>query len=241
MEKIYIDLFSVNRNCRVKFGIIMSNKLDKKDNPALTLYKNAYDIMMLLKPHPFLIVDISQKDDKDGRKITNSNATFTLNRYDTFKFTRVLKKMAKGFEERDLFYYTEDTDELKVNQSLSSRLEQNIILNNGKHLYLRHLVVQSDEEERQYEGIALYVNHIDTFNIMTYEEVLYFIYELNKLDIINLSIRAIALYYTVNKDEEVINKQNLEVKVETEVKEDDTKIDSPIPCFKKVENKIPDI
>jgi len=221
--KSTIELFSIPKIINVKFGVIMSTdanasaiekqKWDKFKLVNMFKYNNNEYIK--ISPHPFLSIDIG------GKKEYDYNNNFTLNQRDLFLFIMNLKSAIADFtNHKDLFLI--DNDEVVVNKELAQSIKK-VFRTTRKTLLIEHAPVLRGENDNliTYEGVILAVNHLENFTTFTYAELKYLLWELEKIDMINLSLQLISIDASINgystNDEKVIEKEPISEKIEDEI------------------------
>lgn len=189
------DLFKVSRNFKVKFQVILSEDVQSTAQQYISR-RNGYKPVISgfktkdnkyyynINPHPYLLIDITDPEYYDTTK------TVTLNRRDLFVFTKELKSYIDSFvENEDLFIYK--NDKLEVVNSEISKVQKIVHLMNGKEILLRPHVLTINNE--YVEGSLFCINKIDSSTMLTYDDLCYLYYELNKVDMSALSTSAILV------------------------------------------------
>ena len=141
----------------------------------------------------------------------------SLNRLGQFKFIQSLKKFIYNFSSyKNLFYY--ENGKLVVNQSLINDVSINISTN-SKMIRLQPCVVPDEEnQETVYEGAIFFINNMQNYAYLTYDELTYLLWEIEKIDMTVLSLQVInivKLYYG-EKSSKIIIQPSTEKPIEIE-------------------------
>ena len=165
MIRISMDLFNVNKNFKVKFGLTV--KKDPYENPNGFFRKdklrifNKYEIdghiFYRITPFPQVIFDItpvSKLEEWDKNNVCN------LSRMDLFKFMKALNRLLKNFiREKNLLFYDQD-DMFYVNNDIARKITETVIISGGKGIRMVPSVIYDDTNNRYYEGITVMINKL---------------------------------------------------------------------------------
>lgn len=208
MYRATIEITKINSMMKIKFGIIISSDEDKKyignqSNKLISKFNYNGNDYLRINPHPFIVIDISSMSKNEG---WNANMSVSLNRMGQYKLVQSLKKFIRDFSNyKNLFYY--ENDRLVVNQSVVNEVSMNIPTN-SKMIRLQPCVV-SDEENQEliYEGAIFFINNMQNYAYLTYDELNYLLWEIERIDMTILSLEIIdivKLYYDEKTDKVVV-------------------------------------
>lgn len=234
MQKANIELFKVHNSCKVKFSLIIKDEKNDQYNQLVSKFNFAGNDYLKITPYPFITVDITTKIDKN--EPWSNNRTFNLNRRELYIFIGKLNQLYNRFiTEKSLFYYDEKQI-LHVNTELSNKFKEYVICGN-KTILLQACVVEIGNTHELYEGIFLSVNSIDYFTYLTYSDIGYFLYELKR---INMSDLTMQLINTVLLKEEMEAKQIEKASPSSEIIQEDI-VDIKPKIIIEDESVIPEI
>ena len=200
MYKVSTELLRISRALKVKFSLIVKNdevqprsNFNKEVINKFTFNGNDY---LNITSFPYITIDISKKNDE-----FSSNLSFNLNRRDLYLFIVHMNVLLKRFIEKEELFYYEETYEgrrLKVNKEIANSIKE-IVVCGGKTILIQPCVVSINDGKRinDYEGVILSINDLSYYTYLTYADLKYLIYELNKIDMTALSLDLIntALLY----------------------------------------------
>lgn len=208
MYRATIEITKINSMMKIKFGIIISSDEDKKylgnqSNKLISKFNYNGNDYLRINPHPFIVIDISSMSKNEG---WNANMSVSLNRMGQYKFVQSLKKLIRDFSNyKNLFYY--ENDKLVVNQSVVNEVSMNISIN-SKMIRLQPCVVPDEEnQELVYEGAIFFINNMQNYAYLTYDELNYLLWEIERIDMTVLSLEIIdivKLYYDEKSDKVVV-------------------------------------
>ena len=219
MYRATIEITKINSMMKIKFGIIISSDEDKKylgnqSNKLISKFNDNGNDYLRINPHPFIVIDISSMNKNEG---WNANMSVSLNRMGQYKFVQSLKKFIRDFSNyKNLFYY--ENNKLIVNQSVVNEVSMNISTN-SKIIRLQPCVVPDEEnQELVYEGAILFINNMQNYAYLTYDELNYLLWEIERIDmtVLSLEILDIVKLYYDEKTDKVIVPPSVERPVEIE-------------------------
>lgn len=240
MKKASIKLFDLHSSFKVKFTtfILTENQIQNKgyeNKSVVNKYLINGNTYLSLTPNSYVVVDISTKQDK-GENYSN-NTSFSMDRRRLFMFVLRLERLYRCFtEEKELFFFDSNlNNELTINHNIAERLTQTVTVNGGKVLQMAPCVMTTDKGEK-YESIYISVNNLNYYTYVTYDQLLFLITELKKIDFSTLEMGLITTYLFY-KDKE---SKELKLKPSVQVKESEI-VDSKKKVFIEDESIIPDI
>ena len=192
-----IELFSVHQSFRVRFTMVIKNddlvsqKYQFKNKGVINKYAYDGNVSLKINPFPFIIIDISTKQDK--KEGWNANWSFALNRRELFIMIVKLTNLYKKFKTIENLFYINSYAETESNKEISEYNKEKFIASN-KRISVQACVVDdvtSGSSTAKYEGIVMYINNYDFYTYLTYAELEYLLYELRKIDINHLMMDAI--------------------------------------------------
>lgn len=241
-----IELFQVHQSFKVRFTMIikqdelLQQKYQFKTKGIINKYLFNGNTSLKINPYPFIVIDISNKQDK--KEGWNSNWSFAMNRRELFIMICKLTNLYKKFKSiQNLFYTDSYTGETVVNNELSEYNKEVFIACN-KRITMQACVVDefgSGESSVKYEGIVIYINKYDFFTYLTYAEMEYLLYELRQIDLNHLMMEAINTFLLSDRIESDEIKSNPKPPVE-QPKEEEI-IDTKPSIYIEDANIIPDI
>ena len=115
----------------------------------MSSFENNGNEYLTITPYPFITIDISNKKEKEW----NPNQSFNISGMTKFLFTKRLREIAVEFKkERSLFFEREG--KLYVNKGLAMKHRKLVPVGKGKTCLFIPVVVDDEETNDQYEGIA---------------------------------------------------------------------------------------
>lgn len=238
MYKASIEICKINSTMKLKFGLIIESEEDKKyinnqNNKLINKFNYNGNDYLRINPHPFIVIDISSSNKTDG---WNSNLSVSLNRMSQYKLIQSLKKFIYNFSNyKNLFYY--DNSILVLNQSLVNDASINVSTT-SKMIRLQPCVVPDEEnQELTYEGAIFFINNMQNFSYLTYDELKYLLWELERIDMSLMSINLIEMTRLCLHDE--VNKIKVKPSVEKPIEIE--KLSQGKITFVKSNERIPKI
>lgn len=229
-----IEIAKVNSSFRVKFGLILDEGptatfVKKSHTDIVSRYKFNGNDYFKLSPNPFLVFDITSKEDRKNKD--RNGHSVTINRRGLFLFIQKLRVYIRKYKEiKELFYY--EDHELKVNREYMNSCILNFVGNNNRRVFMYPCVITDEENDSiQYEGSFFCINSYSNYACLTYTEMEYLLYELEKVDMTQLSIAMLMLNkqyedlptneatgnVIIPQDEEVLSSVNISTMPETKV------------------------
>lgn len=196
MYKASLNMGHINKYMTLQYNLIIRNDdmvkrmVNTREFDAVEFYtgRNGME-MMKLAPHPFLNIDLYNRD-RGG--VYDDNLTVNITTTTLFMLISKLKKIIQGFKVKNLFFT--NGGKLGVNKSIAVQLNQ-YVRTPTKTIKLAYAVVPDEEnKEIEYEGIAFMINTVDNFCYMTYHEVEYLLYLLEKIDMTGVALHLINTY-----------------------------------------------
>ena len=188
MDKITFELDRI-RTLRISFCLPIQSEADTKYKYRL-LQKTSWEGKDYLKvtPKPYVLLELvtkEQKRDKYGNSILLTKPYF-------FSLLHRLQKFIRSYQIPEMFRYSE-RGELQVHNGLSEQHKLELLALN-RVLKMKQCVVKDEENQTiEYEGCCLFINHPDTYTLLTYEELIYFYETLKQINFHILSMQAILL------------------------------------------------
>lgn len=196
MKKATLKLFNVHNEFKVKFTTFLSSDPMVKNGfnepkEAISKYEFAGNEYMVIDPKSYVVIDITRKEFKDDY---SSNNSFYLNRRALFSFILRLERLYRSFtQEKEMFYFDTNKDnELTINHSIADRHKETFVTCGQKTIQMAPCIL--DDNKNLYEGIYIAVNSLNYNAQITYDQLLYLIYELKKIDFSILEINLIVAY-----------------------------------------------
>lgn len=217
MYRASIELAKINSSMKLKFGLVIvsDDEIKFPNNKLINRFSYNGNDYIRINPRPFVIIDISSNLMNKGEG-WNTNQSVSLNKYYLFRLIQGLRRLIKEFIEiKNLFYYRDGI--LTVNNDLSEKMAIHIPTTSSKIIRIQPTVVPDEENpELFYEGCIFFINTMDNFAYLTYTEIEYLLYELNKIDMTSLSMHLIEIVHIYkNENVETIKKPpSKEVKIE---------------------------
>ena len=222
MYRMSMTLFSIQKSlrCKVCMNLLDDNPLKKEYNQNNIISTFAFNGNRYINvtPKPYLRIEPYKRESE-----YSVNDSFTLNRRSLFSMISHLKKLLKAFiTNEDLFYKVNtynETAKLIVNQDKIEDAREYVRCSDNKLLCLEPVVIY-DENGQAYEGVIMYVNVLDKAFQLTYEESRYLLYELEKVNLQDLSLLMMTLYFnTYGRNATTSNVKKI-LKVENEYHEE---------------------
>lgn len=187
MYKVLLEYEKINKNMKLKFGLILSDGDKKFNNKVLDKFTIDGADYLKVSPHPFLTIDISTREDKGGN--WSSNRSVTLTTLGIFILKKKLKKALESLATEDLFMYYDN--KLMLNKDLAVESTVKTKLGN-KYVMIQPIVVPDEENPAiEYEGLCFMINSVDNFNLMTIDEAEFLLDRLENVDLMNLALTVI--------------------------------------------------
>ncbi len=199
MLKATMEIARITKVMELKFGIIVKPDSFTKNAEFLKI-ENQYSFngndYYIFKPNPFLVIDISKGKDKGEG--WNQNLAISLNRPKLFEMVKKLKIFLNQYKQyTELFFYNDD--KLCLNREIANKVILDLYTSN-KHVRFLPSVVNGEGEGEYYEGCVFAINSLDNFCYLTYDEMEYLLYELERVNMNTLSFALLSLVKGYNKE-----------------------------------------
>ena len=165
------------------------------NNASITKSKLSGTDLISINIHPYVTIDFTSYNDiteakNSGVYISNACKLY-LNKYNLFLFIHHLRKIERDFiANKDLYYYS--NNKLILNKEVGERISIQIPIGD-KIVMMKPIVVEVGGGQKEHEGILLALNDLSYSTTLTYTEMNYLLFILNKLDIDNIAINMINL------------------------------------------------
>ena len=234
MYKVIMDYEKINKNMKIKFGLILSDSDKKFNTKVLDKFNIDGTDYLKISPHPFLTIDIATKDDKKGN--WSSNKSVSLTRIGLFIMKRRLRESIRNLMTDDLYEYY--NGKLTLNKNMARDLTLKFRVNN-KYVMIQPIVVPDEEDPNvEYEGLCIMINSVDNYNLVTVEEAEFLYDVLDKVDLTGLALQVINTAMLMKNRESI----KLEIKSNRLITEEVSKENVGINFTnKKEEESIPNI
>lgn len=191
MYKASLDLFKVNK-INVKFNVILrddnKSSLKIKTKSLINKYNMGDTSGFNISPISYITIDISKTMDKNDS--WDAGSRFNLNKMNLFKFISKIKHMKYVMYKEEKLYYIQD-GRLQLNCDIANKYTDHMITSNHT-LEFRHCVVYDEEnKEQEYEGISIQIMGTGNYVLLSNFEMDYLLYELEHIDMHNLSLNLI--------------------------------------------------
>ena len=116
-----------------------------------------------------------------------------------------LQKIYKVFSEvKNLFYYDsyDGQNKLVINKDIASKYVDQFHCNNKVICIQPSVVIETETNNAEYEGILMAINRYDNYTYLTYTEIEYLLYELKRIDMHSLCLQLINTALMLEKDED---------------------------------------
>jgi hypothetical protein len=145
-------------------------------------------------PKSFVVLDIS--DSKDRGDSWNANMQFSMSKFTLYEFIETLTSMIQKFTSlKDLYYYK--NDKLCIANEISNSAAEKVVTQ-FKTLKVQHSIVyERDNLECAYEGLTFMINAPENFCQITYTEAKYLYYVMKSINMDNLTMQLINLYFSM--------------------------------------------
>jgi hypothetical protein len=212
--KVIYELGKINYVMGLSIGILYESVKELNNfGEIVYTYGGTNSMTTTIHPTPFIVVSFGQKNASFEEK---RRASITLNKYGRFSLVQALKKMDKVFRDNaNLFYYY--NGELKLNPNIANNSRMQIKVNNNSILLYPALVI--DNTNVYHEGIIFAVNSDDNYCQLTFAEMEYLLYTLDKIDMDLLGLKLLEYIEMTkntkpdNLDNEITQKDMNDVKI----------------------------
>lgn len=241
MYKGSIELARINKAMKLRFNIVLSDEVTKQtyNMPKLIhMFEYAGSEYLKMAPNPYLTIDISKSSDDKGDGY-NPNSRVNINKFALFDFKLKIKEALDDFRTFQDLFFTQN-DKLYVNKQIATK-QAKIIPTLGKTIYIRHNVVYDQESiDKEYEGVTFYINDPSNFCNLTYKELQYLYYEIDQVNMNQLTLELYIIYLLERmKNENIIDTLEFDKTITEEKPAEDEKLTYAPPKIEKP-NTIPD-
>lgn len=207
MYKFIMELGSINKFMKLKFQLVLVGDNEGFQNKLVSKFTYPPNQFLKVNHHPSVIIEIS--DEINKHEGYDYNKKISLNKFNLFRVCRKLKTYIEDFKKYDDLFYYDETNRLSVNSEIADKIEYSQGIQNDKFIKFRPITIE--DETGIYEGTVLFINSIANYCRLTYDELQYLYYQLDHIDLDTLSLQAINLANTMNKNkaEEFINKPTI--------------------------------
>lgn len=240
MFKASIELGQINKNMKLKFCLIIKNDSELK-NMARNMGQDLINYFtfngseyLRINPRPFITIDISSNRTKN--EAWNSNMQVNLGKPGLYKMVRVTQKLINNFKIEDLFYI--QRNKLQVDKKLAMENMEEIYSSNKKIRMIYSIVINNDNEDDIYEGIAFCINGYENFCMLTYDELILLHEELKRIDMNALSMQLLNSYILLILTKQ-IKESKLEIPKVIQEEPNTENINNPTPI--EIPHEIPEI
>lgn len=187
MYKVLLDYERINKNMKLKFGLILSADGNKFNSKVIDKFNIDGTDYLKLSPHPFITIDISTREDK--RESWSSSKSVSLTRVGIFIMKKKIREALESMTKEDLFMYYDE--KLTLNKELAMESTVKFRTNN-KYVMIRPIVVPDEENPAiEYEGLCFMINSVENYNLMTIDEVEFLLDILDNIDLMNLALTVV--------------------------------------------------
>ena len=216
MYRANYDLGSIKPNFKVRFSLILKEDGEVENKKLLRKFTFDGCNYLTISPNPFVVIDISTKEDKKYGDFNNTRINFTEKHL--FLFVSKLENLIEKYKtEKGLFYYDEE-GKLSLNKEISYNIR--VTHNTFSKSVLVHPCVVYDENNQDicYEGCIFAINDYTHTSLLTYDEMRYLAHKLKSIDMHALTLNVIQVALLEHKLEyDVQIKEPIEEKTEKEI------------------------
>ena len=205
IHKLSIDLFDVHKSLSVGFLLFLDYLDDNNGNekykskPIINKFIYNGNKYFKIVPRGFISLNISNNLDKKEKISFNPSAFCTMGAIELFYFKNELEQLiSKYYDPKIPLYKLDERNRLLINSDLANQYTKTIRVHGNKVVRFIPAVVESEME--QYEGCAMYINNIQNVTYLTISEMCFFLSELKKIDIVNLTLNSIQTYHLLELD-----------------------------------------
>ena len=251
MKKINLHVANIGTKMKLKVGIIfVPNESDNqnrfKNIPTINHFTIGENQFINITPTSLVTIDISKNKDKNDS--WSSNMQISFNRFQLFQLIRMIRKLLTAFNDPNVNLFIYRNKQLMINSSIVKQMTFSAHGTSNKTAVIEPAVIQVDTgiSTEYYEGINFYINTIDNYCSLTYDEFYYLEYELSKLDINEISMSAIQFALDIFGDPKLKEERDISKDIKQNKEEElidlGTEEDGIIePLIVHNESRIPDI
>ena len=197
MKKINLHIANIGTKMKLKVGFVfVPNDSDTNTNyfrtiPTINKFSIGENHYINITVTPYVTIDISKGKDKNDS--WSSNMQISFNRFQLFQFIRSIKKVIGAFNDPRVNLFMYRNNKLVIDTELSKELTLKSIGSSNKVAVIEPAIIQLTDVANNvdyYEGVNFYINSIDNYCSLTYDEFYYLEYELAKIDLNSLSLEA---------------------------------------------------
>lgn len=218
MYKASLKLPKIHKNFALSFNLIIDDN-DQTPSNQQTIREFAFEgnSYFNISGHPYITLDITTPEDK--RNGWNTNRTANLNQKGLFDFLRALNRLINGFKQVKSLYYIDKVGKLTLNRSDAQKMIEDIRTSQKVIRLEPALVPDETQEDLFYEGCIMYINKIDFYTYISFNEMEYLYFILSRIDMNMMQLQLLSNVRLYKKDvDTVVN--NLE-------KDKEERIDTP--------------
>ena len=251
MKKINLHIANIGTKMKLKVGIIFvpneSNNQNRfKNIPTVNKFTIGDHQYINITTTPMVTIDISKNKDKNDS--WSSNMQISFNRFQLFQLIRSVRKLIKAFNNPNINLFMYRNKQLMINTSIVKQMTLSVNGSSNKTAVIEPAVIQVDTgiSTEYYEGINFYINTIDNYISLTYDEFYYLEYELSKLDLNEISMNATRFALDIFGDDKLKEERDISKDIKQNKEEElidlGTEEDGIIePLIVHNESRIPDI
>lgn len=166
MDKVSLSLGRINSSMQVKISLVLREEKPIPGQELISRFEVGGNRYILVNPHPFITIDISNKKDlrENGWDPNNS---INLTRPYVRLVIKALQDSLDNLRIPDMFYYNDG--KLMVDKAKAAKYVEKVVVRN-KYLKVFPVVISDETDKDEYEGLAFMINDTSHFCYMTIEE-----------------------------------------------------------------------
>ena len=196
-SKLVIDLGKITDKMKMKFTLVLESSNEKFSTNSIKFYNYGNSDYFKVSPRPLLSFEITQTNDK------SDFCGFCVTKFLLARLIFELKEFIEVFKEEDLFYI-DSNGELSIAKIKQSEHEKIIPVCSNRTICLTPSVIHVKDDggtgRKDYEGCILYVDNRSMYTCLTYTELNFLLYSLEKVDFDGWSIQLMNTFKLYNKD-----------------------------------------
>lgn len=166
MDKVSLSLGRINGSMQVKISLVLREEKPIPGQELISRFEVGGNRYILVNPHPFITIDISNK--KDSRENGwDPNNSINLTRPYVRLVIKALQDSLDNLRIPDMFYYNDG--KLMVDKAKAAKYVEKVVVRN-KYLKVFPVVISDETDKDEYEGLAFMINDTSHFCYMTIEE-----------------------------------------------------------------------